>query len=234
MKKYTRLYIQQNLSQGLNIELNRQQSHYISNVIHLVKHNYILLFNGQDGEWLGEIIHISSHKLVSISLKHNTQPQYEEKKIYLYCAIVKNTALNNIVRQATEMGVTSIQFLWTERTIMKTLNLNRIISQVIAASAQSGRMSIPNIYSPIDFYDLHDHHNRYFYLCDYTMSCLDIKTEIQYNKNIAIIIGPEGGFSSSELSFASKFCQKLNLGRRILRVDTAVIAALSLVNYEYI
>jgi 16S rRNA (uracil1498-N3)-methyltransferase len=218
-----RLYVINALSQGVNLVLNPKQSHYISNVMRCKEYDNISLFNGEEGEWLAEIASIS-HKSVKVVLIECIQEQQREKNLYLYCAIVKSAALSNIIRQATEMGVTCIQFISTKHTVVKNVNLNRAKLQAIEASEQSGRINIPEILPTINFYDLPDHQNRNFVLCDETGKPSEaLKTK----ENIALIVGPEGGFSSDELNFADTFCQKLSLGKRILRVDTAVVTALA-------
>lgn len=128
-----RLYVEEALSQGVSLALNPQQSHYICNVMRLKKYDNLSLFNGKDGEWLGEVVNIS-RKLTEVTLKECTKQQQHEENLYLYCAMVKSAALNNIVRQATEMGVTCIQFISTERTVVKNINLSRAKLQAIEAA----------------------------------------------------------------------------------------------------
>ncbi|MBC6686656.1 16S rRNA (uracil(1498)-N(3))-methyltransferase [Wolbachia pipientis] len=222
-----RLYFEEALSQGVSLALNPQQSHYICNVMRLKKYDNLSLFNGKDGEWLGEVVN-TSRKLTKVTLKECTKQQQYEENLYLYCAIVKSGALGNIVRQATEMGVTCIQFISTERTVVKNINLSRAKLQAIEAAEQSGRMSIPEILPPINFCELPDSQSKNFVLCDETGKADKV---LKGKKNVAIIVGLEGGFSSYELDLADKFCQKLSLGKRILRVDTAVVAALTLTSW---
>ncbi|WCR57714.1 16S rRNA (uracil(1498)-N(3))-methyltransferase [Wolbachia endosymbiont of Ctenocephalides felis wCfeJ] len=227
-----RLYVEEALSQGVSLVLNPRQSHYICNVMRLKEYDNVSFFNGKNGEWLGEIVDIS-HKLVKVTLKECTKRQQCEENLYLYCAIVKSAALSNIVRQATEMGVTCIQFILTEHTVVKNINLSRARLQAIEAAEQCGRTSVPEILSPIHFRDLFDSQDRSFILCDETGQGKSPNEVLKNKKNVVIIVGPEGGFSHDELSFADKFCQKLSLGKRILRVDTAVVAALALANARW-
>ncbi|MDG7055853.1 MAG: 16S rRNA (uracil(1498)-N(3))-methyltransferase [Wolbachia endosymbiont of Menacanthus eurysternus] len=222
-----RLYVEKALSQGVSLELSPRQSHYVCNVMRLKKNANISFFNGRDGEWLGEIVD-TSHKLAKATLKECTKQQQYEENLYLYCAMVKNAALGKIIRQATEMGVTCIQFILTEHTVVKSVNLGRAKLQTIEAAEQCGRTSVPEILPPINFRDLPDSQDRSFILCDETGQGKPPNEVLKNKKNIAIIVGPEGGFSHNELSFADKFCQKLSLGKRTLRVDTAVVAALTL------
>ncbi|QOD38035.1 16S rRNA (uracil(1498)-N(3))-methyltransferase [Candidatus Wolbachia massiliensis] len=227
-----RLYVEEALSQDVSLVLSPQQSHYIFNVMRLKKYDSVFFFNGKDGEWLGEIVNVS-HKLAKATLKKCIKQQQYEENLYLYCAIVKNAALSNIIRQATEMGVTCIQFILTENTVVKNINLSRAKLQAIEAAEQCGRTSVPEILSPINFRDLPDSQDRSFILCDETRQGRSPNEVLKNNKNVAIIIGPEGGFSYDELNFADKFCQKLSLGKRILRVDTAVVVALTFANANH-
>ncbi|OJH30442.1 Ribosomal RNA small subunit methyltransferase E [Armadillidium vulgare] len=143
-----RLYVGEALSQDVSLALNSQQSHYICNVMRLKKHDNLSLFNGKDGEWLGEVVNVS-RKLTKVTLKECTKQQQYEENLYLYCAMVKSGALGNIVRQATEMGVTCIQFISTERTVVKNINLSRAKLQAIEAAEQSGlifcKLSSPSL-----------------------------------------------------------------------------------------
>ncbi|MBV0899300.1 MAG: 16S rRNA (uracil(1498)-N(3))-methyltransferase [Wolbachia endosymbiont of Fragariocoptes setiger] len=224
MKKI-RIYVEDILVKDTQLTLNLQQSHYINNVMRLEKGYNILLFNGKNGEWLSEITDISRHS-VKVRLKTCLKEQeYYKEKLFLYCAVVKSIALNKVVRQATEMGVTCIQFILTKHTVVKNINIERAKLQAIEAAEQCERMDIPEILPPIDFHNLLSHsQNKNFILCDKTG---DSRKFYKNNKDIALIIGPEGGFSNDELEFANKLGQKLSLGKTILRVDTAVVASLA-------
>ncbi|APR98433.1 16S rRNA (uracil(1498)-N(3))-methyltransferase [Wolbachia endosymbiont of Folsomia candida] len=224
-----RLYTEEALLQNMNLVLNLRQSHYICNVMRLKEQDNIFFFNGKDGEWLGEISEIS-RKSVQVRLKECIHEQQYEENLYLYCAMIKSAALSNVIRQATEMGVTCIQFISTEHTVVKNVNLDRAKLQTIEAAEQSGRINVPEILPPVNFYDLPDSQNKNFVLCDETGKGQSPNEALKGKKNVALIVGPEGGFSSDELNFADKFCQKLSLGKRILRVDTAVVAALAYAN----
>lgn len=226
-----RLYIDEKLGQGFSIFLNSAQNHYLINVMRVKKHNNVLLFNGKDGLWLGEIDIINNKSIVK--LKEAIANQEYEQDLSLYFAPVKSAALDNIVRQATEMGVTSLHPVYTEHTVVRKINIERIKLQLIEAAEQCERLTVPKIFPPISFTELQSINNKYFILCDETGGGQNPHEILKDKKNVALIIGPEGGFSPKELSFAESFCTKMSLGKRILRVDTAIVAALAYVNYYY-
>lgn len=226
-----RLYVDEKLGQGFSVFLNSAQNHYLINVMRVKKHSNILLFNGKDGLWLGEVGIVNNKSIVK--LRESIANQEYEQDLSLYFAPVKSAALGNITRQATEMGVTSLHPIYTEHTVVRKINIERIKLQLIEAAEQCGRLTIPKIFPPISFNELKSINNKYFVLCDETGEGQNPHEVLKDKKNIALIIGPEGGFSSKELSFAENFCTKMNLGKRILRVDTAVVTALAYVNHYY-
>lgn len=143
----TRLHVEEALLPNVNLEHNPRQSHYVCNVMRLKERDNIVLFKGKDGEWQGEIFKVS-RKSVQVRIKEYIRQQQYEKKLYLYCAIIKSAALSSVIRQATEMGVTCIQFILTEHTVVKNINLDRAKLQAIEAAEQSGRINIPEILPP--------------------------------------------------------------------------------------
>lgn len=226
-----RLYVDEKLGQGFSIFLNHTQNHYLKNVMRVKKRSNVLLFNGKDGLWLGEV-DMLNNKLV-VQLKELVANQEYEQDLPLYFAPVKSAALGNIVRQATEMGVTSLHPIYTEYTVIKKINIERMKLQLIEAAEQCERLTVPKIFSSISFTELKSINNKYFVLCDETGGGKSPHEILKDKKNVALIIGPEGGFSPKELSLAESFCVKMSLGKRILRVDTAVVTALAYVNQYY-
>ncbi len=223
-----RLYVDSKLDQNLNIVLNSAQSHYLVNVMRVKKHSNILLFNGKDGLWLGEVDIVN--KKHAVKLIECVASQEYEKNLSLYFAPVKKIAQHNIVRQATEMGVTSLHPIYTEYTIVRKINIGKMKLQAIEAAEQCHRLTIPEILHPIVFSELQSIDNKYLVLCDETGNGKSPHEVLKGKDDIALIIGPEGGFSLNELNSAEIFCTKMSLGKRILRVDTAVVTALAYVN----
>ena len=228
-----RLYVNSCLSEHSIITLDSFVSHYICNVMRAVNSDNVKLFNGKDGEWIGEIFELSTN--VKIRVSQLLRKQTKSKNLVLCFAIVKNTILQNVIRQATEMGVTLIQPIYTKHIATSNINLEKCKKWAIEAAEQCERLDIPKISSPINFTDLIKlkNDNTNFIICDETGMGKRPSDILQNKNNIYIIIGPEGGFSNDELNFAYTFCDSLSLGTRILRVDTAVVAALSYVNEYY-
>ena len=159
-----------------------------------------------------------------------------ENDIWLLFALVKKSPTEYIVQKATELGVSKIIPINTERTITKNLNLKRMQDIAIESSEQCERITIPEVCAVKKFKDLIANWNneRIIFFCDETMR--KSKTDKKYFQNLsikpfgAILVGPEGGFSTNEINYLKekRFIRPIDLGPRILRADTAVIAALSL------
>ncbi|AHC39271.1 16S rRNA methyltransferase [Ehrlichia muris AS145] len=228
-----RLYVTCALGKCSIITLDNLASHYICHVMRATKFDKIKLFNGRDGEWIGEIFELSNN--TKIRVNELVREQIITKDLTLCFSIVKNTVLQNVIRQATEMGVTFMQPIYTKHIATSNINLDKCRKWSIEAAEQCGRLDIPYIASPINFTDLKNlkTSDNNFIICDETGKG-DYPSEILKNKNnIYVIIGPEGGFSNDELNFAYSFCDGLSLGTTILRVDTAVVSALAYVNEYY-
>ncbi|CEI85352.1 16S rRNA (uracil(1498)-N(3))-methyltransferase [Ehrlichia minasensis] len=228
-----RLYVTCTLNKSSVVTLDKLASHYVCNVMRAANLDEIKLFNGKDGEWIGEIFEVSNN--AKIIVNELVREQVATKCLVLCFAIVKNTALQNVVRQATEMGVTLMQPVYTKHIATSNINLDRCRKWAIEAAEQCERLDIPDILSPISFVDLRKlkTNDNNFIICDETGKGNHPSKILKNKDNIYIIIGPEGGFSSDELNFAYSFCDGLSLGTRILKVDTAVVSALAYVNEYY-
>ena len=232
-KLNVRLYVTCALTKCSVITLDNLASHYMCRVMRATRFSEIKLFNGRDGEWIGEIFELSNN--TKIRINKLVREQIVTKDLTLCFSIVKNTVLQNVIRQATEMGVTLMQPIYTKHITTSNINLDKCRKWSIEAAEQCGRLDIPYIASPINFTDLKNlkTSDNNFIICDETGKG-DYPSEVLKNKNnIYVIVGPEGGFSSDELDFAYGFCDNLSLGTTILRVDTAVVSALAYVNEYY-
>ncbi|UTO55360.1 16S rRNA (uracil(1498)-N(3))-methyltransferase [Neoehrlichia mikurensis] len=229
-----RLYIRFKISLGTKIILEKDQIHYVYHVMRAKLSDKVRLFNGEDGEWIGEITLISCH-CIEITVLQLIKEQYLTRNLTLCFAPVKNIDMSNIIRQATEMGVTSIRPIYTEYTVVKNINLEKFKKWAIKASEQCERLDIPEIMPMIKFKELKELHlhNEKYVICDETGQGKLPSEVLKTKDNATIIIGPEGGFSHDELRFANSFCDSISLGPRILKVDTAIMCALSYVNEYY-
>lgn len=189
----------------------------------------ILLFNGKDGEWQAIISQLDK-KSVEVTLTSQQKPQIELAKLVLFFAPIKFGRIDYLVEKATELGVTTLQPVMTDRTIVSRLNIERLTANAIEAAEQSERLSVPEIREPMRLDKVLSQYKDPILWADETgggVPFLDL-----YKKKImahALLIGPEGGFSSAELVMLKTlpYVTPISLGPRILRADTAALAALS-------
>jgi 16S rRNA (uracil1498-N3)-methyltransferase len=234
-KAKIRLYYPRHLSVKNSIKLEKKQVHYLINVMRKKIDDSILVFNSFNGEFLAKISEISKNTIIVDIIKKIRDVKIEND-IWLLFAPVKKSPTEYIVQKATELGVSKIIPIITERTITKNLNLNRMQDIAIESSEQCDRITIPEICAVKKLKDLilNWDNDRIIFFCDETIRNNDVvKIDFQNlsTKSFgAILVGPEGGFSANETNYLreKKFIRPIDLGPRILRSDTAVIAALSL------
>ncbi len=233
-----RLYIIEELSQNCQISLNEAQAHYLFKVMRRKVGDEILLFNGINGLWISQITEIGKNSCVLI-VKELIKPQEIGIDFYLCYAPVKNTTTSFIVQKATELGVSKIKAINTKYTIVNKINKERLEKVAIEAAEQCERLTIPIIDEIISLKDLLKTWdiNRILFFCDESgkgeniITCVNKIAKKSLNSTCAIIIGPEGGFSEEERDLLNSysFVQPVSLGPRILKSDTAIISALSIV-----
>ena len=230
-----RLYVPCELMLRKTIELNTKQSHYLINVMRKKIHDTILVFNEVSGEFLAEIQSYNK-KLKSVEVIKKIRNPEEKTDVWILFAPVKKTPTEYIIQKATELGVSKILPVVTERTITKSLNLKRFQDIAIEASEQCERITIPEILPLQKLYDVIDDwvEKRTIYYGDETMRH-DKHSLNNFNKSTnascgAVLVGPEGGFTTKEISYLKqkKFVIPINFGPRILKSDTAVVTALVL------
>ncbi len=234
-KTKIRLYFPGKLSLKSPIKLENKQVHYLINVMRKKIDDSILVFNSVNGEFLAKISEIYKNTII-IDIIKKIRDVKIENDIWLLFAPVKKSPTEYIVQKATELGVSKIIPIITERTITKNLNLNRMQDIAIESSEQCDRITIPEICAVKKLKDLilNWDNDRIIFFCDETIRNNDVvKIDFQNlsTKSFgAILVGPEGGFSANETNYLreKKFIRPIDLGPRILRSDTAVIAALSL------
>ncbi len=237
-KAKIRLYFPGKLSLEDPVKLENKQVHYLINVMRKKIDDSILIFNSVNGEFLAKISEIYKNTII-INIIKKIRDVKIENDIWLLFAPVKKSPTEYIVQKATELGVSKIIPVITERTITKNLNLKRLQDIAIESSEQCERITIPEVCAVNKLKDLIPNwdNDRIIFFCDETIKNNDI-VKIDF-KNLstksfgAILVGPEGGFSTNETNYLreKKFIRPIDLGPRILRSDTAVIAALSLWHY---
>lgn len=227
-----RLYTNSALSDSAYIELSKENAHYLANVMRKKSGDDILLFNGCDGEWLGTLDNISK-KSGQVKVKQQTKSQQNSPDLLLCFALVKNAPSANIVQKATELGVGALQPMITKYTVAKRINIDKISSNVIEAAEQCRRLDVPKVLETSSLTDILNNwdEERTIILCDESGEGKPI-LEALSGKNInkaAIFIGPEGGFSADEFEMLRKkpYMISVGMGARILRADTAAIAAIT-------
>ena len=229
----TRLYVQAPLTDGADLTLGEDQSHFLANVLRAKLGDTLRLFNGRDGEWRGTIAVIRK-RAITLRLDKQTAPQAGVPDVWLCLAPIKRTPLDYIVQKATELGVAHIQPVLTRRTIVERVNLDRMKANAIEAAEQSGRLTVPSVGEPASLEKLLAawKSDRRLIFCDEGGDAKPAAAAMHEagRGSWAIIIGPEGGFDPSERSLLrhQSFVVPVSLGPRIMRADTAALAALAL------
>jgi len=229
-----RLFVAEGLIGTPEVILSREASHYLTSVLRMGTGEALLVFNGRDGEWLAKIAK-ADKKAVTLTLERQTRPQTGLQDIDYMFAPLKHARLDYVVQKAVEMGAGRIRPVITRHTQSTRVNLERMQANIIEAAEQCGILSVPELCEEAKLGDILDSWDpvRKLILCDERADGKDpISTLREITKGpIAILIGPEGGFSSDEreILLALPYVIRLSLGPRILRADTAGVAALALV-----
>jgi 16S rRNA (uracil1498-N3)-methyltransferase len=230
-----RLFVDAPLSAGQTVELERNQSNYLGNVLRLAAGATILAFNGRDGEWQAQIA--GRKRPDSLTIVARTRPQDLLPDIAYVFAPLKHARLDYMVQKAVEMGASSLQPVLTRFTQVARVNGERMRSNVIEAAEQCGILTIAEVAEPValDRYLSQRDGARLLVFCDEAADATNplqtLRGEPRVAHGIDILIGPEGGFAEEERAILLRQPRtlRLSLGPRILRADTAAVAALALV-----
>jgi 16S rRNA (uracil1498-N3)-methyltransferase len=230
-----RLFIDATLGAGQTIALDRNQSNYLGNVLRLSAGGTILVFNGRDGEWQASIA--GNKRPDSLKLGAQTRSQDRLPDLAYVFAPLKHARLDYMVQKAVEMGASSLQPVLTRFTQVARVNGERMRANVIEAAEQCGILSIAAVAEPValDRYLGQRPPQRLLVFCDEAAdptNPLDtLRGDVSVPEGIDILIGPEGGFAEEERSALLRQPRilRLSLGPRVLRADTAGVAALALV-----
>lgn len=228
-----RLFYQQNLSEDLSGKLDKKQSHYVNKVMRIKENENFNIFNG-GGEWLAKINKISKG-IVEFKVVKQLRTKESTKEIWLAFSPIKSNYFNFMIQKATELGVTKFIPIVFERTIVRKINNERLSKIIIEASEQSNRINIPKLENLLKFENFLKDYNKKINLIftDLNSDQKKIDFDDTNNKPSCIIVGPEGDFSESERQKILYFegVQSLKLSENILRSETAVISALSIINF---
>ena len=230
-----RLFVDAALAAGKTVGLERSQSNYLGNVLRLSEGDTILVFNGRDGEWLASIT--GRKRPDSLTLVTQSRPQDRLPDLACVFAPLKHARLDYMVQKAVEMGASSLQPVLTRFTQVTRVNGERMRANVIEAAEQCGILSLAMVAEPmpLDRYVSQRAGERLLVFCDEASDTSNPLQALQsgaaVSDGIDILIGPEGGFAEDERAILLRQPRtlRLSLGPRILRADTAAVAALALV-----
>ena len=230
-----RLFVEASLAPGEIVALERNQSNYLGNVLRLAAGDAILVFNGREGEWRAEIG--GRKRPDSLTITAQTRPQDRLPDVTYVFAPLKHARLDYMVQKAVEMGASSLQPVLTRFTQVARVNGERMRANVIEAAEQCGILSLAQVAEPLTFdrYLGQREASRLLVFCDEAADVADplqaLRQERMASGGVDILIGPEGGFAEEErgILLRQKRTLRLSLGPRVLRADTAGVAALALV-----
>jgi 16S rRNA (uracil1498-N3)-methyltransferase len=233
--KSPRLYVDTALAAGATVELDRAQGHYLTHVLRLKAGQGVLLFNGRDGEWRASIAE-GGKRAVALAVSDQTRRQTRPTDLHYLFVPLKSARLDYMVQKAVEMGASRLQPVLTQHGQVTRINLDRIRANAIEAAEQCGILSLPEIGEPLPLTRLiaQREPGRWLVFCDEDAEISDPLAALQAvppRSPLAVLIGPEGGFAEDERAALVKLpdVARLSLGPRILRADTAAVAALALV-----
>src|SRR4051812_5939429 len=246
-----RLFVDQRLGAGAVITLDREQANYLLNVLRLKPGSHVLLFNGREGEWRAQLA-TQAKKNVTLEVLEQTREQTAPSDLHYLFAPLKHARLDYMVQKAVELGVSRLQPVLTRHTQVKRVNVERMRANAIEAAEQCGVLSIPEIGEPVTFARALASRkaDRLLLFCDEAADVQDPVAALAGAREapsamlpltmssagggvqpVALLIGPEGGFAEEERAALLTLTNvvRLSLGPRILRADTAAVAALALI-----
>ena len=225
-----RLFYSKSLSLNLTDKLDKSQSHYVSKVMRLKEKEVFSLFNSS-GEWEAKISNITK-SIVEFNVTKKLRHKENTKDLWLAFSPIKSNYFNFMIQKATELGVTKFLPIIFERTIVRKINKERLEKVIIEAAEQSNRITVPSIEDP---QKLKSFLNNDMDLIFTDLNTANTKIDLTKltTKSTCVIIGPEGDFSEEEREEILKFngVQSVKINENILRSETAVISALSIINY---
>lgn len=232
--KMQRLFVQDDLAVGGTIALGREQSHYLGNVLRMREGGEVLLFNGRHGEWLARIAALEK-KAVSLAVVEQARPQPPAPDLVYAFAPIKAGRLDYLIQKAVEMGAGVLQPVQTHHTQLSRIGRERLEANALEAAEQCGILALPPVRDMVKFdrFIADWEPGRRLIFCDEasgTNNPVPVLGTIE-ERRLGLLVGPEGGFSEAERRqlHALPFVTAIPLGPRILRADTAAVAALAVI-----
>ena len=233
--KPQRLFVTSRLAPGASVELDPPQAHYLINVLRCKVGDGVLLFNGEDGEWRGRFS-AATKKRANVALHEQTRPQIQGPDLHYLFAPLKRARLDYMAQKATEMGASLLKPVITRRTVAERVNRGRLAANAIEAAEQCGILWVPEVAeretlsSVLETWDT----SRLLVFADEAAPHASplVVLSGERPRPLAVLVGPEGGFAEEERALLLKqsFVLPISLGPRLMRADTAAVAALALVN----
>lgn len=234
----TRLYVEAALGEGLTVQLEPGQAHYLRSVLRLGPGEAVALFNGRDGEWRARIDRLAK-STATLAVEARTRAQRPEPDLWLAFAPIKRARIDFVAQKATELGAAVLWPVMTRRTMVDRVNVDRLAANAVEAAEQSDRLTVPEVREPVTLDRLVAEwpEDRTLILCDETgadgkvpgIAAALLAAGPAVRGRVGFVIGPEGGFAQEELDRLRKlpFVTAVGLGPRLLRADTAALAALA-------
>ncbi len=238
-KTKIRLFVESPLKPGLDLTLDEAQAHYLAHVMRVRSGDSLSLFNGRHGEWMSHVARIGKN-ICSVFVERQTRKQQPEQGPWLAFAPIKKTAVDFIAEKATELGSSRLCPVFTSRTAVTRINVRRLRANAIEAAEQSERLTVPDVMDPVPFEDFISRwpSERALFILhgrgqgqpvfEHFAAIRSVSTRRQ-SCPPGFLIGPEGGFSPSELDLAGNlpFVSVIEMGPRVLRCETAAMAVLA-------
>jgi 16S rRNA (uracil1498-N3)-methyltransferase len=228
-----RLYVDAPLNAGALLEATVEQTHYLNHVLRLKEGDSVRLFNGHDGEWQAALASIKK-KSCTLKIEKQLISQTKPEDIFYLFAPIKHARLDYMAQKATEMGASRLMPVLTQNTQVTRVNIERLRANAIEAAEQCNLLNVPDVCAPLTLDETlaNWHAERVLVFCDESAnneSPLKKLTNLR-SKPYAVLVGPEGGFSKIERDklLGASFTLPISLGPRILRADTAAVAALAM------
>jgi 16S rRNA (uracil1498-N3)-methyltransferase len=237
MSLKVRIYLDKKLDLDSNLILEREDAHYLINVMRLGEGDNLFIFNSRDGEFKAEIISFDK-KNIKIKLISKIENLNKPSKISLVFSLIKSSKLDYLIQKCTEIGVNSFMPTISEKSVVKNLNIKRVKKIIKESCEQSNQLYLPDIYEvqKLENKLKSINKNSIIFFADINSSNKKISEEVRNSKNheFYLLIGPEGDFSLKErdLLHSMKNCIPFSLGQNILRSETAAVVGLTLLNSE--